>query len=58
MVKDRKTNMVVRKKDDFYLVDCTVTGSNKGTSDDPKFPLLNFFEHHTFPRIETLVGPG
>ena len=58
MVKDRKTNMVVRKKDDLYLVDCAVTGSNKGTSDDPKFPLLNLFEHHIFPRIETLVGPG
>ena len=27
MVKDRKTNMVVRKKDDLYLVDCAVTGS-------------------------------
>ena len=42
----------------MYLVDCAVTGSNKGTSDDPKFPLLNLFEHHIFPRIETLVGPG
>ena len=58
MVKDRKTNMVVRKKDDLYFVDCAVTGSNKGTSDDPKFPLLNLFEHHIFPRIVTLVGPG
>ena len=58
MVKDRKTNMVVRKKDDLYLVDCAVTGSNKGTSDDPKFLLLKLFENHTFPRIEALVGSG
>ena len=40
------------------MVDCEVTGSNKGISDDPKFPVLNLFENHIFPRIEALVGPG
>ena len=43
---------------DLHLVDCEVTGSNKGISDDPKFPVLNLFENHIFPRIEALVGPG
>ena len=58
MVKDRKTNKVIREKDDLYLVDYTVTSSNKGTSDDSKFPLLNLFESDIFPRIEALVGQG
>ena len=49
---------VVRKKDDLYLVDCAVTGSNPGTLDNPKFPLKALFENKVFPDIEALVGPG
>ena len=49
---------IVREKDQMYLVDCAVTGSNIGTADSPKFPLMSYFEETVFPRIIALVGPG
>ena len=58
IVKDRKTNKIIQKKDDLYLEDCAVTGSDKVTSDYRKFSFLNLFENHIYPRIEALVGPG
>jgi len=41
---------ILREKGDTYLVDCTVTGSNEGTSDEPKFLLKLIFETVIFPR--------
>jgi hypothetical protein len=46
------------KKGDLYLVDCCVTGSSRGTPEDPKFALKDMFEFHVFPEIARLVGPG
>jgi hypothetical protein len=40
---------VIREKGDVYMTDCNVTGSDAGTSDKPKFSLLDFFEHSVFP---------
>ena len=34
---------VLRRKDDLFLVDCNVTGSNCGNVDDLKFALLDYF---------------
>ena len=47
-----------REKGDAYLIDCTVTGSDHGTSDKPKFALLELFRDHVFPEIMELVRPG
>jgi hypothetical protein len=49
---------VIRRAGDVYWVDCTVTGSDPGTSSDPKFPLKKLFNEHVFPRLDQLVGPG
>jgi len=49
---------IVRNKGDTYMVDVCVTGSNEGTSDNPKFALKRLFESCVFPRIDELVGPG
>ena len=48
----------VRNRDDPYLVDCAVTGTDIGTPDDPKFPLKNLFEQYVFPTVSELVGEG
>jgi hypothetical protein len=48
----------VHRKRDPYLVDCCVTGSNKGTIDDPKFPLKKLFQECIFTMVTGLVGPG
>jgi hypothetical protein len=40
---------VIREKGDVYMIDCNVTGSDAGTSDNPKFSLKDFFEHSLFP---------
>ena len=48
IVKDRKANKIIQKKDDLYLEDCAVTGSDKVTSDYPKFSFLNLFENHIY----------
>lgn len=41
-----------------YMVDCTVRGSDSGTSTDPKFNLLRLFKHHLFPAVQKLVARG
>ena len=56
--KTKYDGAIVREKDQMYLVDCAVTGSNIGTADSPKFPLMSYFEETVFPRIIALVGPG
>ena len=49
---------IIRMKGDAYLIDCNVTGSNEGTSTNPKFSLLALFRDQIFPKIELLVGDG
>ena len=49
---------VLRRKGDAYSVDTTVTGSNEGTSEDPKFALLRYFWECVFEIIMALVGLG
>ena len=53
-----KKGEILRKKGDVYFVDCNVTGSSEGSSKDPKFPLMDYFQHALFPEIENLVRPG
>ena len=47
---------IKRKKGDIFWRDCAVTGSNEGSSDDPKFSLLLWFREIVFPAVEKLVG--
>jgi len=49
---------IIRNVGDAYLVDCCVTGSDHGTSDKPKFALLDLFRDHIFPNVEKLVCAG
>ena len=49
---------ILRNKGDIYFTDVAVTGSNEGTSDDPKFALLPLFKETIVPMVESLVGPG
>lgn len=49
---------MLRRKGDAYLVDCNITGSNEGTSSEPKFSLQNLFHTFIFPKIEDLVKIG
>jgi hypothetical protein len=50
--------VILSEKDEVYLVDCNVTGLDSGTSDAPKFALLDLFRDIIFPEIHWLVGPG
>jgi hypothetical protein len=54
--KLRYNGDVVREKGDCYLIDTTVTGSDEGTSESPKFSLKALFEQHLFVEISKLVG--
>ena len=49
---------VVRNKGDMYMVDCNVTGSDPGTSDQPKFSLKGLFHDVIFPKVKALVESG
>ena len=49
---------ILREKGDVYLIDCNVTGSTEGSSDEPKFSLMHLFHSIIFPRIHDLVKPG
>ena len=49
---------IFRMRGDAYLVDCNVTGSDEGTSNNPKFSLLALFRDQVFPKIVELVAPG
>ena len=40
---------ILRRKEDPYLVDCCVTGSNEGMADDPKFPLKKLLQEYISP---------
>ena len=54
----RYNGPVVREKGDVYMVDTSVTGSNSGSADNPKFTLLDAFKYGIFPKLKELVGPG
>ena len=54
----RALGPILREKSNLYLVDCTVTGSDEGTPDNPKFSLKLLFEKTIFPEVAKLVGPG
>ena len=54
MIKN-KNGDILRKKGDTYFINCSVTGSNYRTADDPKFPLLQFFQKSVFSAIKELV---
>ena len=62
--RDQETGRIVydgeilRQKGDLYLVDCNVTGSTCGTSDDPKFALLSYFHELVFEAVKDLVKVG
>ena len=49
---------ILRQKGDLYLVDCNVTGSTCGTSDDSKFVLLSYFHKLVFEAVKDLVKVG
>ena len=53
-----EVNVSKREKCESYLVDFEVTGSYKGTADDPKFSLKILFQYKIFPDIAELVGHG
>lgn len=55
-VTDKVTKEVKRVKGDIWYQDCAVTGSNIGTHKDPKFPLLLWFKHLIFDKVEKLVN--
>ena len=46
---------IVRRRGDVYMVDTCVTGSDEGTSDNPKFALKALFKDIILPRIADLV---
>ena len=54
----RYNGPIIRKKDDLYPVDYTVTGSNDGTAKDPKCSLQCIFQYNIFPAVRSLVSPG
>ena len=54
----RYDGSIVRIKGDAYLVVCNVTGSDEGTSNNPKFSLMALFHDQVFPKIAELVTPG
>ena len=43
---------------DPYSVDLAVTGGDSGTTDDPKFALLHWFEDLVLKEVEKSVGEG
>ncbi len=45
-------------KGDLLLTDCNVTGTDRGTSDKPKFALRPLWEYRLLPQFDALVGPG
>ena len=47
-----------RAKGDAYMVQANVTGSNDGTSKDPKFSSLRHLKESAFPAFDMLVAPG
>ena len=55
-VRDKVTKEVKRVKGDIWWVDCAVTESTVGMHKDLKFPLLLWFKHLIFDKVEKLVN--
>ena len=51
-------NKILKRKGDLELVDCSVTGTDRGTASKPKFALRDLWEFVLLPEYEALVGPG
>ena len=49
---------LVRRRGEIYFVDANVTGSNQGTSTNPKYALKDLWEAKLFPRIDAMVAEG
>jgi hypothetical protein len=47
--------IVLREKEDIYIVYSTVTGSDAGKCRSPNYPLLPLFLDTVFPKVEALV---
>jgi hypothetical protein len=47
----KQNGLIICRKGDKYVVDCCVTGSTRGTIDDPKFALKDMFEFYIFPEL-------
>lgn len=54
----RYNGEVIRKKGDSYMVDCNVTGSDEGTSKNPKFSLLSVFRDVVLPKVKAITMAG
>jgi hypothetical protein len=53
-----KGNPIKYHKNKPYLVDCNVTGSNRGSTKKPCFALKDLWESNLIPAIKELVKPG
>ena len=49
---------ILRRNGDVVVVDCELTGSSTGTSDRPKFSLLNLFRECVVEQVAIIVGEG
>jgi len=49
---------VLRRKGEAYSVDTTVTGTEEGTSDNPKFALKRWFKSVVFEALQKYVQKG
>ena len=48
----------LRERGQAYMVDCAITGSDEGTSDDPKFALLPLLREFVFKKVLELTKKG
>ena len=55
---DAADGPIKRKAGDLYLVDVAVTGSNEGTTVNPKCSIQQILHHHIIPAVRKLIGPG
>jgi len=51
-------NPIKHRKGEPYLIDCNVTGSDRGSPTNPKFALRDLWEYTLIPSIEDLVRVG
>ena len=49
---------VIRRKGDAYSVDTTITGSDEGTSENPKLSLKRVFKEVVFEQVDKMVAMG
>lgn len=51
-------NPIKHRRGEPYLVDCNITGSDRGTPTNPKFALRDLWEYTLIPSIESMVEVG